>query len=685
MFSTLSTSLGVILIYTTTTSAQETTRRAMTTDDGLNMVNVSNTMISPDGEWVFFSKSELDWKENKRKTTHHMAPASGEASFQYIGDAGGRSFQFSPRGTFVSFTRAVEEKNQLLVMRAAGGEAVQLSEHKPAVGRYVWAPDESAIYFVADEPRSEEEEARHKAGYDGVFIDEGANGQRAGAWQNLWRIDIASKEETRLTQGERRIASFDVAPDQSRLVYIERTENRRNLGNHAEIYLFDVATSEATKLTNNDAPESSVLWAPDGLHIVYEAPSNDGWDLRLDKLWVMNVDTRETRLISGNFQGNISNTTWTPDGSSLLFTGLQRTTSNLFRLSVVSGALDQLTDESGTLRVGGFSKDRNQIVYTFQDFDTPPDVFTSNINRFQPTRITALNPWIETDLILAHADVIQWNSSDGTEIEGILSVPTGHTEGVQHPFLLHIHGGPAGVFTNSFRASNHVWAGLGYAQLFPNVRGSSGYDDDLLQGNMNDLGGGDYADLMTGVDHAIRSGIADPQQLGVRGWSYGGILGGWTITQTDRFKGASIGAMVSDWSSEYGPGFNFDVRNWYIGGTPWENTERYREMSPLTHVANVTTPTLLLHGLNDRTDTEQQSMMFFQALKDQGKTARYIQFPREPHGFREPRHRRTRDIEEIRWMQQHVRGIEWIPWEREDEEKEKKNPTVADISSDTLH
>ena len=243
--------------------------------------------------------------------------------------------------------------------------------------------------------------------------------------------------------------------------------------------------------------------------------------------------------------------------------------------------------------------------------------------------------------------------------------------------MLNIHGGPAGVFSNSFRASYHVYAGLGWVALSPNVRGSCCYDDTLREGNTvarNDgIGFGDYQDLMTGVDALIEQGVAEPAHLALRGWSYGGILGGWTVTQTDRFKGASIGAMVSDWTSEYGPGFNHDVRLWYIGGTPWENPEEWRERSALTHVANVTTPTLLLHGMNDRTDTEAQSMMFFQALKDQGKLTRYIRFPREPHGFREPRHQRTRDVEEIRWIQKHVRGIEWTPWERpKDEEDEKK-------------
>ena len=269
-----------------------------------------------------------------------------------------------------------------------------------------------------------------------------------------------------------------------------------------------------------------------------------------------------------------------------------------------------------------------------------------------------------------------WQSAKDYEIEGLLHYPVGYEAGTPVPLMLNIHGGPAGAFTNSFRASYHIYAGLGYAALSPNVRGSSGYTDFLREGNTvqedDGLGIGDYMDLMNGVDMLIEEGIVDPDHMGLRGWSYGGILGGWTITRTDRFKAASIGAGVYDWTSEYGPGFNHDMRLWHIGGTPWDNPDAWRERSALSHAANITTPTILLHGMEDTTDTEQQSMMFFTAIKEIGKApVRYIKFPRQPHGIREPRHQRVRDIEEIRWMQEHILGEEWTPWERPTPKKDK--------------
>jgi dipeptidyl aminopeptidase/acylaminoacyl peptidase len=657
-------------------SAQTAERRPMTTDDGLDMVRVGGAVISPDGSWVLYSRSELDWAENERKTTWWRVDADGGEPYRYIGENGGSSFSFSSDGGRLAFTRTVDQKRQIFIMRTSGGEARQLSKHETSVSGFEWVEDGSALVFVADEARDEEEKKQHEAGFDAVFVDEGPNGQTEGAWRNLWWIDVASGEERRLTEIDQRVGSFAVTSDGARVAFTARSENRRNQQYLSEIFLLDVESGDVRQLTDNRAPEGRLQWAPDDRRLAYTARSDGEWELLLDKLWVMDTETGDRRMISAAFEGNLGSFVWTPDGESLLFGALQRTDRNLYRLDVESGQVTRITDAAGQLSPASFSRDRTRMAYTLEDFDTPPDIWIGTTDGAPGTRLTEANPWIETDIALASAEVIRWRSRDGLEVEGVLMHPAEARVG-PGPLILHIHGGPAGVFPNRFSTQNHVWAGLGYAQLMPNVRGSSGYTDELLRGNMRDIGGGDFDDLMTGVDHVVQLGVAHPDSLAVRGWSYGGILGGWTITQTDRFRAASVGAMVSDWTSEYGPGFNHDVRLWYIGGTPWENPEGYRQKSTLTHVANVTTPTLILHGDNDRTDTEPQSMMFFQALKDLGRTVRYIRFPREPHGFREPRHQRTRDVEEIRWIQRHVRGLEWTAWEREDDSKEEEKPKVV--------
>ena len=662
--------LTLLIGFTLAVPAAGQERRAMTTDDGLDMVRVGGATISPDGSWVLFSKSELNWEENERETTWWRVSAEGGEPYRYIGEEGGGNFQFSPDGSKLAFTRSVDDESQLFLLPTTGGEAVQLSEHETSIGSYAWSEDGSKIFFVATEPRTEEEEKAREAGYDAIFVDEGPNGQQGGNWNNLWLIEVESGEDERLTDSEHRIGSFSVAPNADRIVFTSRSEKRRNQHNLTEIRLLEIETGAIRQLTDNNAPEGRLSWAPDGRLFAYTARTDGEWELLLDKIWVMDHETGVQRIVSGAFDGNVGNFVWTPDASAILFSGLHGTNNNLYRIDLGSGAVEQVTSTVGSLAPSSFSRDRMRMAYVLQDFDTPADIWVGLTDGTGTVRLTDANPTIAEEIALGWGEVIRWESRDGTEIEGILMLPAEYQSGAL-PLLLHIHGGPAGVFRNSFSSSNHVWAGLGYAQLFPNVRGSSGYDDDLLRGNLRDIGGGDYEDLMTGVDEVIARGIADASKLGLRGWSYGGILGGWTVTQTDRFRGASVGAMVSDWTSEYGPGFNHDVRLWYIGGTPWDNADEWRERSALTHIANVTTPTLVLHGINDRTDTESQSMMFFQALKDQGKVTRYIRFPREPHGFREPRHQRTRDVEEIRWIQKYVRDIEWTPWERPEKDKKK--------------
>lgn len=668
--------ISVVVLAAATLFAQDE-KRPMTTNDALKIVSVGSEMISPDGNWVFFSKRKLDWAKNKYITKYYMISADGGEAFQYIGEDGGSSFQFSPDGKFISLKRSVDKKSQIFLMRTAGGEAVQLTKHESSVGSYKWSQDSKKIFFTSKVPRTKEEEKEYKLGADMIFVDEAPSGQMADRWSNIWVFDLESKKEEKITQENLIIGGFDPSPDGTRIIFTARMTNRRNDADKFEIYIINTADKMKTRLTENNAPEGSLVWAPDGKKFIFTAADDKEWMNRNTKAWLMDPNTREHRLVSGKFEGSLRSVTWTPDSRYILFSGQQKTNTNLFRMNVDTGDFEQLTNIEGTLRASSFSSDRSKMVYALTDYDSPSDLFTSNVDNFNPVRLTDANPWIAKEILTADIKIIQWKSKNGFEIEGIMHLPEGYIEGTRIPLMLNIHGGPAGCFTNSFRASYHVYAGLGYASLSPNVRGSSGYDDHLREGNTvakNDgIGLGDYWDLMNGIDYVIKQGYADPDRMGVKGWSYGGILGGWTITQTDRFKAASIGAGVYDWTSEYGPGFNNDVRLWHIGGTPWDNPEGYRHQSALTHVKNIKTPTLLIHGMNDRTDTEQQSMMLFTAIKDIGVApVRYIKAPREGHGFREPRHQRTRDIVEIEWMQKHVLGVEWTPWDPPGTKKEEE-------------
>ena len=648
--------------------------RPMTVDDSLDMDSVGGALMSPGGEWVMFSKNQLDWDENERNTKWYMIPSSGGEAFEYIGDEGGGSFQFSPDGKYLTLTRSVDGDRQIYWMRTAGGEAVQLTKHETSISSYQWSDDSKRIFFVATDKRPDDESTIVNEDDDVVFVDEGPNGQNRSYWSNLWVFDVENHEITQITDEEFVLGGFDVSPDSARIAFSARYTNRRNDADKNEIYFVELSSGEISRLTDNNAPESVAEWSPDGKMFTLTAADDKEWMNRNTKIWLLDPVLGEHRLLSDGFEGSPRGAVWTPEGGHLLFSGQQGANTNLFRMDAQTGEFEKLTNFQGSMSISSWSADRTKYVYSFSDYDTPADLWVGFVDGSEPVRLTHANPQID-ELQLAEMRVIQWESHDGMMIEGLLHLPIGYEEGDMVPLILNIHGGPAGSFTNSFRASYHIHAGLGYASLSPNVRGSSGYTDYLREGNTfardDGIGFGDFQDLMTGVDKVVADGIVDSTRMGVRGWSYGGILGGWTITQTDRFKAASIGAGVYDWTSEYGPGFNNDVRLWHIGGTPWDNAEAWRNQSALTHVNNIVTPTLLIHGANDTTDTEQQSMMFFTAIKDLGKApVRYIKFPREPHGFREPKHQRIRDIEEIRWMQQYVLGVEWEPWERPEKGEE---------------
>ncbi|MEE9372197.1 MAG: S9 family peptidase [Saprospiraceae bacterium] len=657
-------------------SAQQ---RVMTTDDGLDIVNLNSALMSPNGGKVIYGKSELDWAKNKRNTKYHIIDTNGENDYQYIGESQASSLQYSPNGKYVSLKRKSDKFQQIYLVHTGGGEAVKITSHTNSIGSYKWSRDSKNIYFVSSRTASKDEKKEKKDGYDHIVIDEGPNGQQESSWNYIYRFNLDSDTIIQVTSEDQRIGSWDISPDGTKIAFTSRKGNRRNQGNLSEIFLLNIADKSTIRLTNNNAPEGNITWAPNSREFIYRANDDKEWELRQAKLWMMDITTKTSKLVSGAFGGNIrSSVFWSTNSKNIYFSGLLKTVTNLYSLNVVSGKLTNLSkNKSGSYRLRDMSRDRKSALLSYDDSHTTADLYVSSTVKFNPKKLTNLNPDLHSKLKLTSSQPIQWTSKDGLEIEGLLYLPIDYDKNKKYPFLLHIHGGPAGVFTDSYSSRYHVWAGLGYVQLCPNIRGSTGYSDKLLRGNMKDIGGQDFEDLMSGVDFLIKENYIDKSKMAVRGWSYGGILGGMTITKTNRFKAASLGAMVSDWTSEFGIGFNFDVKLWYIGGTPWNNPKAFRSMSPLTNAKNVTTPLILFHGANDRTDTEVQSMMFFAALKDMGKTVRYLRFPREPHGFREPRHQRTRDIEEISWIQKHTLGLNWEPWKRKGAiESDKKEDDI---------
>lgn len=630
----------------------------MTVDDQFRIKEAGTPLLSPDGNWVLFSVETMSLKENARHSRFMIAPANGSARPSDFLKEGDSQPMWSPSSKSVFFLRGVGEgqrrSTELFEKAMATGEEIQRSHVGPGPGGSWQISSRGDSFLVL---RAEANPYGPSASSDAVFVDEGSNGQTGDTWRNLWRFDLSTGKLRRVTQRAWWVSGADISPDGRRAVVSALPDNGRNSGWKSELYEVDLGTGKARQLTHNRGPEASPLWSPDGEHVLFSAVRLDTWEYGNGDLWLLDTRTLKVRNLTPNHTGRFAQPTFTLDGKALLVPSGYGTARFPVAIDVASGRTNTLVDTQGAVRMGSWSKDRRTFAYAYTDASTPADVYVGRLgNRAdRQTRITDLNPWVREEIVLGSVKPIRWRSFDGRTIEGLLYLPPG-VQPKKLPLIVHVPCGPGCAWLNTFSTKHQIYAGLGYAQLAPNIRGASNYDDDHMHANRFDIGGGDRRDVMTGIDFLISKGIVDGDRLGIDGWSYGAVLGGYTLTKTNRFKAASLGAMVSDWVSEYGVSANYDVERWYIGGNPWTNPEKWRERSALTHADRVKTPTLLHHGDEDTTDSPSQSMNYFVALRKAGTIARYIRYPGEGHDLYEPQHIRLRDMQDVAWMERFVRG-----------------------------
>jgi dipeptidyl aminopeptidase/acylaminoacyl peptidase len=292
--------------------------------------------------------------------------------------------------------------------------------------------------------------------------------------------------------------------------------------------------------------------------------------------------------------------------------------------------------------------------------EAPNEVYATDNTFTTFRRLTDTNP-LAAQFELGQTEVVTWKSSDGQEVEGVLLKPVGFDPAKRYPLLVVAHGGPAGAFVNSYRVGGleggQLWAGRGWAVFYPNPRGSTNYGEKFLRANVNDWGGGDYRDIMTGVDAMIARGIADPERMAHIGWSYGGYMTAWVVSQTDRFKAAMVGAGLTNMASMYGTNDIPNVLVTYFGGIPsMETMPLYAGRSAMSFIDNVTTPTLILHGANDERVPAGQAYELFRGLKDRGKTTELVFYPREGHGISEYYHQKDRLTRISDWVMRYTLG-----------------------------
>ena len=651
---------SLVLLFACLTAVQG--QKAWTPELELKVKAVGAVRVSPDGKKVVYTVSSPVMTADKSEfvTQIWLANTDGSDPVQLTyAEKSSDNPRWSPDGRMLAFTSGRSGKTNLYALRVAGGESEQLTDVKSGVGNFAWSPDGTRIAFVLRDAPTDDEEKGNKGKDDWKWIDENVKLNRLNV-VNVQK-DANGKRDLRVLSKEGNIeGDFDWSPDGKTIVFTRTKTPKVDYWPSADLFAVDVYSGTIKPLATTNAAESGPAFSPDGKSISFLISDDPPRWAGYRRIAVIPAEGGAPRLLAETFDAQPGVIDWSSDGKRLYFVETRGTVSRLATIDVASGAVTDLNKGNEVLGAVSFNNSRNMIGFTMQSSDKAPEAFVTSVQRFAPVQVSRANAEFPK-LPVGKTEVVKWKSTDGQEIEGLLTYPVGYRQGTRVPLLLVIHGGPAGVFTQQFVAGRGPYpiasfSASGYAVLRPNPRGSSGYGQKFRFANIKDWGGGDYQDLMTGVDHVIAMGVADPERLGVMGWSYGGFMTSWVITQTKRFKAASAGAAVTNLMSFIGtadiPSFIPD----YFGGQPWENLEIYRTHSAMFNAKGVSTPTLIQHGEADERVPISQGYEFYNALKVQNVPVRMITFPRMPHGLTEPKMVLKSKQTNMEWFEKYLRA-----------------------------
>ena len=636
-------------------SPSSSNARRMTFDDVIALHTVSDAQLSPDGKSVVYVVTHADLDQNASDADLWMVPASGGEPVRLTtSKKSDTSPRWSPDGRRIAFVSTREEKPQLYVMSPFGGEAERVTELKGGVRQLQWSPDGKSIAIVADHEPTSEEEKRVKDKDDAIVVDTGYKFTR------LMIVDVATHKARTISMADATVSDPQWSPNGQEIAYTTNPTPRADDGSFSDIWIVPASgTGTARRLVQNEGPDGSPRWSPDGASIAYVTSAAS--DVRQTQLAVVAAQGGTPRMVAPSFLYQPSTPNWSPDGRTIYFSASTRTTTQLYAVPASGGTPHALTDVHGVISGGTISKDGTTIAYTLSDVQHPADVYVAHLGTtlVSAAKRTDHNPQLR-DVAMGNGEVVRWKSSDGMEMDGVLIYPVGYEPGKRYPMVAEIHGGPAGAWTESFPGSwgnaGHVLAGQGFAVFYPNPRGSSAYGEKFLRANIKDWGAGDYRDIQTGIDALIARGIADSTRLAQSGWSYGGYMTAWTLTQTNRFKAVVVGAGLTDMFSMYSTNDLPRTLDGYFGAEPWNDTAEYAKRSAMTFIKNAHTPTLILHGQADQRVPIGQSQELYLGLRRNNVPVQLVFYPREPHGLGEPRHQLDKMKRENEWIRRYVLG-----------------------------
>jgi len=625
----------------------------------MRIKTVTEVQISPDGTRVLYVMSTPNIERNEHDSDIWMVAADGGEPIRLTASPKrDMAPRWSPDGRSVAFLSDREGAPNIYVLNLAGGEPEKLSSADAGVQQFAWAPDGKRIAFTSAAPQTEADKKTSNETAGVIVIDEKFS--RAA----LRVIDVGSKSVKTVTGGDRHVNDFSWSPDGTSLAFSAQPTPRVPDASRSDLFVVPADSGPVRSVVTQDGPDGSPKWSPDGSWIAFLSSGGLN-ELGEPALYLVAPGGGAPRQVAAELDRGIGNFEWSAGGKEIFLGTALGVRGAILRVSVEGGGTaTPFTSGDRVHSDFSLSRDGTRMAVVVQDPRTPPDVYLTQTASYRPTRLARSNPLVDS-LSLGEIEPVRWKSKDGMEIEGLLLTPVGYERGKRYPVLTYVHGGPGGVFTLGFgpqlgaapfplQAEPYpvqVFANKGYAVFMPNPRGSSGYGRAFYRANMKDWGHADFQDIMTGLDHLVAQGIADGDRLGMMGWSYGGYMTSWTISQTDRFKAASVGAGLPNLFSLHGATDIPDaLARDYFGDRPWKAKELYERSSAIYFAQNIKTPTLIQHGEKDERVQLSQAWELYRALEANDVPRLFVVYPRQGHLILEPKQQRDMLRRNLEWF-----------------------------------
>lgn len=646
-------------------------KRLLKPEDFAAIRDVDEPNLSPDGQKVAYVVGTVDLTKDKQPRNLWLANWDGsENRALTFGENKQTHPRWSPDGKWLAFLSSREDENendQLWILSSAGGEAEQMTKEKGSVDDFAWSPDSKQIVLVLHDPdpRQPAAKEKEKKTVPPIVIDrfqfkQDIEGYLTNRWSHLQLLDLATRQLAPLTSGQHDDLLPAWSPDGSEIAFVTKRGEQAERGENWDIYVIGAkAGAKERQLTTTleaDAHpdwESAPAWSPDGKTIAYiHGGDPKKIEYATHSLAIIPAAGGEAKVVTAELDRNVVQAHWVPDGESILVLLESDGAQSLARVAWEGGAPQMVVGDRRTITA--YDVGRNgRIIVRASTPDRPYEIFAAENGELRC--LTKQNDTFLAQLQLGRVEETKFKSADSTEVHGFLVHPPNESSGRKVPTLLRPHGGPQSQYANEFDFEKQLFAANGYAVILPNPRGSTGRGTDYAMGIYADWGHRDVEDDLAAVDDAIGRGIADPDRLGVGGWSYGGISTNYLIASTTRFKAATSGASISNIVAGYGTDqyirdYEFEL------GSPWNYPEIWTRISyPFLHANKIKTPTLFLCGETDFNVPLLNTEQMYQALRTLGVPSELVIYPGQNHRLTKPSYILDRYRRYLDWYARYMR------------------------------